>query len=109
MTVRQGASLCGVIAVGLSLLGVQTASNPVQAQSPERLLDTVGLELKGVTDSASYLLYRYRILNPASSRGGVAGVKLDLSAQLASFCHSLGIFVLAVAAHVHQITCPLVV
>lgn len=81
MTVRQGASLCRAIAVGLSLLGMQTASNPLQAQSRERLLDTVGFELTGVTDSTSYLLYRYRIINPASSRGGVAGVELDVSAS----------------------------
>jgi hypothetical protein len=51
------------------------------AQSPTRLLGDVTLELMSVDDSSQYFVYRYRVLNSASSRSGVAGINLDLSAR----------------------------
>ena len=70
-----------LIKVGAGLLGLVLTCRTVHAQGSQPILDSVRLELTGVEDSSTYLLYQYRVLNPASSRGGVAGVELDLSAR----------------------------
>jgi len=70
-----------LLQVGAALLGLVLTSRTVHAQGSHPILDSVRLELTGVEDSSTYLLYQYRVLNPASSRGGVAGVELDLSAR----------------------------
>ena len=67
-------------AAGAVFIAIQLESDIVRAQSPHQILDAVGLEVVSVEDSSSYSVYRYHIVNPASSRGGVAEVTLDLSA-----------------------------
>lgn len=57
------------------------AGRSVHAQSRARLLDHVAVELTSIDDSSQYLVYRYRVLNSASSHSGVAGINLDLSAR----------------------------
>lgn len=52
---------------------------PGAAQVPA--LGRVGFELTDVADSGNYFLYRYRIVNPSSSRGGVGGISLDITVQ----------------------------
>lgn len=74
------ARLARLITGGIVALGIQVGSDRAQAQSPLQILDAVRFELTTVDDSAAYYVYRYRVVNPASSRGGVAGVELDLSA-----------------------------
>lgn len=64
-----------VVAVAL-----QVGWHELHAQSLPRILDGVQVELTAVEDSSAYLLYQYSVVNPASSRGGVAGLELDLSA-----------------------------
>src|SRR6185437_6477492 len=66
-----------VIALAVSLALAQALGRGALAQSPIRLLDQVVLEVIGVEDSSQYLVYRYRVLNSASSRSGVAGINLD--------------------------------
>src|SRR5713226_10364597 len=62
-------------------LAVQLGVERAQAQAPPPpILDAVHVEVTAVADSSVYLLYRYRIVNPPSSDGGVAVVELDLSA-----------------------------
>jgi hypothetical protein len=61
-------------------LAVQLGVERAQAQAPPPILDAVRVEVTAVADSSAYLLYEYRIVNPASSHGGVAVVDLDLSA-----------------------------
>jgi len=68
------------LALATSLALTQVSGRGALAQAPIRLLDQVVLEVTGVEDSAQYLVYRYRVLNSASSRSGVAGISLDLSA-----------------------------
>jgi hypothetical protein len=51
-----------------------------QRPSAQGLLGPVHFDLEAVADSTEYLIYRYRIINPFVSRGGVAGIRLDLSA-----------------------------
>jgi len=68
------------LAAGAFLVAIQFVSDRIQAQSPHQILDAVRLEVAAVEDSSEYHLYRYRIVNPASSRGGVAEVTLELSA-----------------------------
>ena len=68
------------LALATSLALTQVSGRGALAQAPMRLLDQVVLEVTGVEDSAQYLVYRYRVLNSASSRSGVAGINLDLSA-----------------------------
>lgn len=72
----------GLIAGGLVALGLHVGAQRAQAQSPTPILDAVRLELMTVDDSAAYHVYRYRVMNPASSHGGVGGVRVDLSAPL---------------------------
>lgn len=67
------------IAVAAILLAALLSWRDMPAQSA-RILGPVSFELTSVTDSAQYLVYQYRIVNPASSRGGVAELELDLSA-----------------------------
>ena len=54
-------------------------SERVRAQAPTRLLSNVTLETTSVADSSGYLVYRYRLGNPAASRSAVAGMNIDLS------------------------------
>jgi len=49
------------------------------AQTPAPPLSSVALDAIAVEDSIGYFVYRYRLSNSSSSRGGVAGVNLDLS------------------------------
>lgn len=71
-----------LLAAGAVFVAMQFVSDRVQAQSPRQILDAVRLELMTVDDSAAYHVYRYRVVNPASSHGGVGGVRVDLSAPL---------------------------
>jgi hypothetical protein len=48
--------------------------------SSPQILGAVSFEVTSVTDSGEYLVYQYRIVNPISSRGGVAELEVDLSA-----------------------------
>ena len=76
----RAAKTCRLVTGGLIALAVQVGAGRAQAQARPPILDAVKVEVTAVVDSSAYLLYRYRIVNPASSRGGVAGVQLDLSA-----------------------------
>lgn len=73
------AKIARLAAVGVVALAAPFV-NRAEAQSPRQILDAVRLDVTEVADSSDYLLYQYRIVNPASSRGGVAVVELDLSA-----------------------------
>jgi len=64
----------------LALALAQGLGREAVAQSPSRVLDEVVLQVTSVQDSSQYFVYHYRVLNSASSRGGVAVVELDLSA-----------------------------
>ncbi len=66
----------------MCLVVAQATLHPAEAQSTRRVLDNVRFDVAAVTDSAQYLLYEYRIVNPSSSHGGVGGVRVDLSAPL---------------------------
>ncbi len=82
MTLPRDARTYRALGAGWCFLIVQATSHPAEAQSTRRVLDNVRFEVAAVTDSAQYLLYQYRIVNPASSHGGVGGVRVDLSAPL---------------------------
>ena len=58
-----------VVAVGLR--GADAQTRPI--------LGPVRFDLEKIADSGSYFLYSYRIVNPRSSRGGVASISLDIS------------------------------
>jgi hypothetical protein len=76
----RGVNSSPLLGVALAALaGVSTAIT-AEGQSPPQILNTVRLEVTEVADSSGYLVYRYNVVNPASSHGGVAGVELDLSA-----------------------------
>lgn len=61
------------------LIVVQVAGGaPAQSQAP--LIKEAGFEITSIADSGSYLLYRYRLVNSAQSRSGIAGINLNLSA-----------------------------
>ncbi len=75
------AKFCRLLTGSLVALAVQVWSNRAQAQSLPRILDTVRLDLTAVVDSSAYLVYQYYLANSASSHGGVAVVKVDLSAR----------------------------
>src|SRR2546428_13835231 len=79
MTLLQGGRLHQTIAASVALLAAQSAWDRAQSQSTRPILDAVRFEVTAVTDSAQYLLYEYRIVNPTSSRGGGAGFELCLS------------------------------
>lgn len=68
------------VPVILSLVVAQPFGRRALAQSPARLLDQVVFELTSVEDSSQYFVYRYRIRNPVSSKSGVAGISVELSA-----------------------------
>src|SRR2546428_8672823 len=80
MTLLQGGRLHQTIAASVALLAAQSAWDRAQSQSTRPILDAVRFEVTAVTDSAQYLLYEYRIVNPTSSRGGGAGLSVCLSA-----------------------------
>src|SRR2546427_13191744 len=82
MTLLQGGRLHQTIAASVALLAAQSAWDRAQSQSTRPILDAVRFEVTAVTDSAQYLLYEYRIVNPTSSRGGGAGLSVDLPAPL---------------------------
>lgn len=82
MTPPRDARTYRALGTGLCLIVVQATSHPAEAQSTRRVLDNVRFDVAAVTDSAQYLLYEYRIVNPASSHGGVGGVRVDLSAPV---------------------------
>ncbi len=82
MTLPRDARTYRALGAGLYLVVVQATSHPAEAQSTRRVLDNVRFDVAAVTDSAVYLRYDYRIVNPASSHGGVSGVRVDLSAPL---------------------------
>jgi len=82
MKLLQGGRLHQTIAASVALLAAQSAWDRAQSQSTRPILDAVRFEVTAVTDSAQYLLYEYRIVISTSSRGGVAGLSVDLSAPL---------------------------
>src|SRR5207245_7372927 len=84
MTLLQGGRLHQTIAASVALLAAQSAWDRAQSQSTRPILDAVRFEVTAVTDSAQYLLYEYRIVNPTSSRGGVAGLRDRKSTRLNS-------------------------
>lgn len=68
---------------GLALLcGLVTHTSTSQGTLPQErgLLGAVSVEVTVVEDSSGYQIYRYRIMNPGSSRGGVSSVDVDVSA-----------------------------
>jgi hypothetical protein len=70
------------LSLALICLASLAGRRAAEAQSSHRVLDSrVQLELTGVTDSSEYLVYRYRIINPSASLGGVAHIIIDLAAS----------------------------
>ncbi len=79
MPFRQTRVLTHRLAVGAAVV-VVLASSKLGGQSRPALLDKVSVEVTAVAESSEYLVYRYRIVNPASNRAGVALVSIDVSA-----------------------------
>jgi hypothetical protein len=75
-TVFQAAKFSRLITVGAILMVFASS----RALCQGHLLGPVRLDPTGIEDSTAYFVYRYRIVNPATSQAGVAGIRIDLSA-----------------------------